>query len=87
MGPGQDLSGGPLVLALATHRRCYVLLIPLQRAEPMRHFQQCGCPQLGATGDETPVVLHPEAEEGLVTHLLEGEPDPGGEREAEEPFV
>lgn len=53
----------------------------------MRHFQQCGCPQLGATGDETPVVLHPEAEEGLITHLLEGEPDPGGEREAEEPFV
>lgn len=36
----------------------------------MGDLQQRGRPQLGATGDEAAAVLHPEAEEGLVAHLL-----------------
>lgn len=36
----------------------------------MGDLQQRGCPQLGATGDEAAAVLHPEAEEGLIAHLL-----------------
>lgn len=65
-----------------TYRGNHVLLVPLQGAQPIRDLQQRGCPQLGATGNETSIVLYPEAEEGLVTHLLEGQADPGegGER-------
>lgn len=49
-----------------------VLLVPLQGAQAVGDLQQCGRPQLGATGNEAAAVLHPEAEEGLVAHLLGG---------------
>ena len=55
-----------------TYRGSRVLLISLEGAQPVGDLQQRGRPQLGAAGDEAPVVLHPEAEEGFVTDLLEG---------------
>lgn len=63
--------------ARGTYRGSCVLLVPLECAQPIGDFQQRGGAQLGTAGDETPVVLHPEAEEGLVTHLLEGPDRPG----------
>lgn len=62
---------------LGTHRRSYVLLIPLQGGEAAGHLQQSGRSKLGAAGDETPGVLNPEAEEGLVTYLLKRSAEPG----------
>ena len=45
-----------------------------------RSLGQRQCPQLGAAGDEAPIVFHPEAEEGFVTDLLEGRADAGEPR-------
>lgn len=71
-------------LAWGTYGRGHVLLISLEGIQPIRYFQQCGCPQLGATGDETPIVLHPKAEECLITHLLEAPDRPRWERREEQ---
>lgn len=60
-----------------THGRSYVLLIPLQSGETAGDLQQSGRPELGATRDETPVVLNPEAEEWVITHLLKEPAEPG----------
>lgn len=62
---------------LGTHGRRYVLLIPLQGGETAGDLQQSGRSKLGATGDETASVLNPEAEEGLITHLLTGSAETG----------
>ena len=63
-----------------TYRRSHVLLISLEGAQPVGDLQQRGRPQLGAAGDEAPIVFHPEAEEGFVTDLLEGRADAGEPR-------
>ena len=63
-----------------TYRGSRVLLISLEGAQPVGDLQQRGRPQLGAAGNEAPIVLHSEAEEGFVTDLLEGQADPGEPR-------
>lgn len=60
-----------------THRRSYVFLVPLQSGETAGDLQQSGRSKLGATGDETPGVLNPEAEERVITHLLKEPTEPG----------
>lgn len=60
-----------------THGGSYVLLIPLQSGETAGDLQQGGRSELGAASDETPGVLNPEAEERVITHLLEEPEEPG----------
>ena len=77
--PGGQARTGASVPALPgahTYRGSRVLLVSLEGAQPVRDLQQRGGPQLGAAGDEAPVVLHPEAEEGFVTDLSEGQAEP-----------